>query len=83
MKQGNGLRTASAVIVVLLALVLFVFAGFRNEAADAREKTETVASISGDHEARLRVLESNLGDIRQSLQEIKQSLDADRREGRR
>ena len=81
--NGNGIRLASAVIIVLLGVLIFVLTDFRNSAAEAKQKAEIVQVDLGKHEARIQVMESNLKDIRESLREIKQTLAEDRRERRR
>ena len=80
MKNGNNnLRTASAVLVTLMAILIFILIGFRSEVTEAKQATATLQREGSDRESRVRVLENQFENIEQSLQEIKDTLKEDRR----
>jgi len=71
-KNGNkAVTVACSVILILLGLLIFILAGFRDTVSQARADVLVVQKEASDHEARLRVLEDNMSTIKQDLREIK------------
>ena len=75
MKNGSSVKIAYGVVVVLLALVLFILAGFRQDVAQAQATATKLQAEGSDHESRVRVLESNMFDIKEALKDINRKLD--------
>ena len=75
MKNGNGVKIAYAVVVVLLGLVIFILTGFRQDVAQAQSVSVQLRATTSDHESRVSVLEANMTDIKMSLRDINRKLD--------
>jgi len=79
--KNNGLtiKTAAWVLIVVLGLIIFVLTQFNMRAGTCEAAVIELSKAGGDREARLRVLESTLADIRTDVREIKQTLAAKER----
>ena len=75
MKNGNGVKIAYGVLVVLLGLVIFILAGFRQDVASAQAMATKLQAEGSDRESRVCVLEANMADIKDSLKDINRKLD--------
>ena len=75
MKNGNSVKIAYGVVVVLLGFVIFILAGFRQDVAQAKSIATTLQAEASDRESRVCVLEANMVDIKESLREINRKLD--------
>ena len=75
MKNGNSVKIAYGVVVVLLGFVIFILAGFRQDVAQAKSIATTLQAEGSDRESRVCVLEDNMVDIKESLREISRKLD--------
>ena len=75
MKNGNGVKIAYGVLIVLLGLVIFILAGFRQDVAQAKSIATTLQADASDRESRVCVLEANMADIKDSLKDINRKLD--------
>jgi hypothetical protein len=65
---------AAAIIGLFLGILIFVMDGFRGEVTDVRADTQQLQTACSDREARLRVLEDNMREIRADLKEIKRAV---------
>ena len=75
MQNGNAVKIAYGVLVVLLGLVIFILAGFRQDVASAQTTAIQLQTDGANRESRVCVLEANIADIKDSLKEINKKLD--------
>jgi len=74
-KAGNGgFSIASGIIIALLAVVIWVLSGWRNEVATMANQSNTMRSSISDHDGRLRVLEDRWKRIETDLGDIKMAV---------
>jgi len=76
MKQnGNGLKVASAVVIVLMGVLIFILAGFRSDVGEAKAMAVTATTACSTNSNRLTAVETDLKYIREDIRAIRQSVE--------